>query len=480
MTYKKLTQKFALILFIMILFVVVTLISYDPLHLYHKSWFSKESRLHGNMRLQSAGIINNYTFDSMIVGTSVLKCTSSLYASEKLGGTFTNLSADASNLYERNLIMKHALRKKHIKNIIYSFDTGLDANLKKNNRSLPLDKFDYLYDANPFNDLYAYWNNKFLTCASTFSKSSECIGGNRGLVRPKKWFKSIHKQNKEISGIESWVGKDGRGRNVYSRIRKQQKKPLTKEQYEKALKDTYSIIDTQLIDTIETNIDTSFHVVFPPYSRLQYALWAKYNPLKYILYKKTIKYLVEASQLHDNMYVYLLDDLDYLDNLSNYRDMRHYNTEMNDKIVDYVHQEKYIRTDDALDVLLNEIDLKNKSYTNLDDDIEKIFDAYKFRYNVTLKNNATSTTIKGWALSYKVANVELHLNGKKIKSMHLRKREDIFKKYPAYKQLRSGFVFKNVKIKSKKDKLSLIFKNKSRVIKKISIKNEQGNIHEKY
>ena len=463
----------------LVLLLVIPLISYDPLHLYHKSWFSKDSRLHGNMRLQAAGIINNYDFDSMIVGTSMLAATSSLYASTTLGGTFINVSAPAGNLYERNLIIKHALRKKTINNIIYSFDTGLDANLKKNNRSLPLDKFDYLYDDNPLNDFYAYWNSKFLTCTLTFSSSSECIGGNRGLIRSPKWFESMDKRNEKISGIDNWVKKTGRGHNVHSRIKREQDKPYTKAQYKTALKLTHAIIDAQLLNIITENKNVSFHIVFPPYSRLQYALWLKYNPLKYTLYQKTIKYLIEASQLHDNMYIYLLDDLNYLNDIGNYRDMRHYNTEMNNIIVDYIYEKKYIRTDKAFNSLFQKIDLKNKSYKVLENNIAQISDAYKFRYNITQKNNSDGRTIEGWALSHKVTNVELHLNGKKIKSMRLDPREDIDELYPAYNQPKCGFVFKNIKVTPNKDKLSLIFKNKNRIIKKIVLNNSEGIMNEK-
>lgn len=478
MKYKKLTQKFFMIMVGFLLLVIALIISYDPLHLFHKSWFSKDSRLHGNMRLQAAGIINNYEFDSMIVGTSMLKGTSSHYVSKKLGGNFVNLSADGSNLYERNLIMRHALRSKKIKQIIYSFDTGLDANLKKNNRTLPLDKFNYLYDANPFNDLYAYWNSKFLTCVLTFSTSSQCIGDNRGLKRPQKWFKFIHGRNKKISGIDEWVKETGRGRNVYSRIQREQNRPYKKKQYKEALALSYEIIDTQLLKTIKENEHVSFHIVFPPYSRLQYSLWAKYNPLKYTLYKKTIKYLVEASQLHDNMYVYLLDDLDYLDNMKNYRDMRHYNTEMNNKIVDYIYEKKYIATKETLNGFFQKIDVKNKTYVDLDKNIAKIVDAYKFRYSLTHDNNGITTTLKGWALAFRVTHVVLYINGKKIKSMRLTTREDINMLYPAYKQSRSGFLFKNIHIDSEKDQLKLVFKNKNRVIKSIAIKHQEGTAHE--
>lgn len=471
MIYKKLLRKFFLIILGLCAFLVIPFISYDSLHLYHKSWFFSEDKLHGNMRLQAAGIINNYEFDSMIVGTSMLKGTSERYASKNLGGKFVNISADASNLYERNLFLKHALATKDIKHVIYSFDTGLDANLKKNNRTLPLNKFNYLYDDNPFNDFYAYWNNKFLTCLLTFSDKRECIGGNRGLIRSEKWVNKLYKTNKKISGIQQWISKDGRGKNIYPRIKKHLSKPLTEVEYTKKLILTHHIIDTQLVDTIKKYPQVEFHIVMPPYSRLFYSIWFKYNPKKYKLYQETVKYLTQASMKYSNMHIYLLDDLDYLDDLGNYRDMRHYNTDMNLKIVDYVVQKKYIKSMDELQILFQKINKKNMKYANkkLDEDIKTVLDAYAFKYNVDTSCKNNYFTINGWVLSYKVTSVELYKNNKNIKRTRLKKRQDIYNKYPRYKQLKSGFIFKNIPLTSSKDKYKLVFRNKNRIIKTKSI-----------
>jgi len=478
MGYKRLTQKFALILLMMIFFIVVPLISYDPLHLYHKSWFAKDSRLHSNMRLQAAGIINNYKFDSMIVGTSMLNGSSSAYASSKLGNFFVNLSAGASNLYERNLIIKHALKKKNIKQIIYSFDTGLDANLKKNNNSLPLNKFNYLYDANPFNDVYAYWNSKFIGCTLTLSKSSKCIGGNRGLIRSKKWFESIVERNRNISSIKNWITAHGRGRNIYARILKHKNKPFNKKYYNKMLVKSYKIIDAQLLKTIEQNKNVSFHIVMPPYSRLQYALWKQYNPLKYLLYKNTMQYLAEKSFVNDNMFLYILDDLPYLDNLENYRDMRHYNIDMNRLIIDYIAEKKYIDSKSSLMALFQTIDIKNKNY-KVKEHIDKIIEAYKFKYSATITYSKDKGTIKGWALAYKVTNVALFVNNKFIKNVRLKRNKVISEKYPRYMQRNSLFLFKNIKIKSKQDVYKLVFKNKNKIIKTVILNKTKATFDEK-
>ena len=40
------------------------------------------------MRLQAAGVINNFDFDSVVFGSSMLENTSAKEASKKLGGNF--------------------------------------------------------------------------------------------------------------------------------------------------------------------------------------------------------------------------------------------------------------------------------------------------------------------------------------------------------------------------------------------------------
>ena len=75
--YKKLTTKFFKINISFIVLFTILLFIYDPLYLYHKSWIDKNERLHSDMRIQGAGVINNYDFDSIILGSSMLMGMSS-------------------------------------------------------------------------------------------------------------------------------------------------------------------------------------------------------------------------------------------------------------------------------------------------------------------------------------------------------------------------------------------------------------------
>ncbi len=470
MTYKKLLKNYFTIIIAIFLFIVSAIFIYDPLQIYHKLWITKESRIHGNMRLQAAGIINNYNFDSIILGTSMLKGSSAKEASVKLNGEFVNISADGSDLYERSIILNYALNKKNIKQVIFSLDTGLDLNLRVKNNKFPLDRFDFLYDNNPLNDLKVYWNKKYINCLLTFSTSSKCIGNKRNLIRPPEWFDSIYEKNKKISGIEGWISEKGRGRNVLTRINKHLKNPLQDgKEYEKKLAKTYQIIDETLIPIVNKNKKVSFHIVFPPYSRFLFALWKQKNYQKYKLYIKTIEYLVINSIKYDNMKIYVLDNIKYINNINNYRDMRHYNLEMNRLILDYIKDKKNIKNINELNKIIQEIEVFNSNY-DLSKYIAKLKNAYKFRvkYDKKIKNNIL--TLEGWVFSYKVDRVELYEGNQIIATSKLYKNQENYKMFPQYKQLNNAFYFNNIILNNKYKKLKLVFKFKNKTIKHITIK----------
>src|SRR5574344_433334 len=82
---------------------------YDPMQIFHKSYITKDLHLHGNMRQQAAGIINNFEFDSIILGTSMLENTSSFEASKIVGGNFVNISLILIKKNKKNPVLSYAL-----------------------------------------------------------------------------------------------------------------------------------------------------------------------------------------------------------------------------------------------------------------------------------------------------------------------------------------------------------------------------------
>ncbi len=377
MRFKTLTKRFFMIQIVMGVIVIIGVVVYDPLHIFHKSWVTEKDRIHNDMRMQAAGIINNYDFDSMIVGTSMLKGTSAIKASDKLGGSFINLSPNGASVSERRYIIEYGLKKKNIKSIITSFDTGLNQNLIISNPRFPVSRFNYLYDVTLINDIKAYWNYKFMWCMATLSTSNFCLGYKRSIQRPKKWFDQIQNRNQKISGIMNWVhNKKGRGKAIHSRVQRHLKHPIgSDEVYKEKLELTQEIIDESIFSILVTYEDVDFYVVFPPYSRFLYSLWMQKNHYKYLLYKETLKYLVEKGAQYKNLKVYSFDDMKYLDDLNNYRDMRHYNIGMNDVMLTAIADGTHLITNKNIDDFLDKIDKMNSDY-NINEELNYLLNSY--------------------------------------------------------------------------------------------------------
>ena len=170
-----------------------TMFIFDPLQLFHKHW-NNDNKLVPYMRQQAAGIINQYEFDSIILGSSIFENTSAREASKILGGKFVNLSLEGSTFATCSLILKYALEKKTIKQVLYSLDISA--------LILPIHRdtsdFDYLYDNNKFNDLLAYQNSKYLYC---LLNDDLCFGNNIDLNRANSNYRA--KENSDrFGGLE--------------------------------------------------------------------------------------------------------------------------------------------------------------------------------------------------------------------------------------------------------------------------------------
>ncbi len=332
MTSKSSVFTFLLATFGLLGGVLGTLYIIDPLKLFHTPWFYKD-HLHSNMRLQAAGIINNYDFDSVILGTSMLQNTSAREASEVLGGTFFNISMSGSDFYERGIVLEYLLRKKQIKTVLYSLDYSGLVDARRGTPVYVLGSFDYLYDRNPFNDINAYLNDRYLECLVRFN--SECMGRKTDFDRPNAWF-NIKDQARRFGGLDHWF----KAHN-HLRIRKTFRKIVTASDHirkhevqedpklELKLARTRKYLDETLFEAARLHPDIRFVMIIPPYSRLRNAINAQYKKPVFTRIKVSIEYLVMQSAKYDNMEIYGWGDASFPDDIANYKDMSHYHPDIN-------------------------------------------------------------------------------------------------------------------------------------------------------
>ncbi|MBF7068546.1 hypothetical protein [Campylobacter volucris] len=356
MSYKKFIFLSILIPLPIIFALGILLYVYDPLRLYHKPWF-RDDTYYSDIRLQAKSIIDNNDFDSVIIGSSMLENTSAKEASEKLNANFVNLSAGGSVFKERTIILNYLLKSKNIKNVIYSLDGYSLVNLD-NNRTF--NHYDYLYDDNLFNDFKIYINKKFIFCALVFSKSQKCVGEINDLENLTSWYKE---HLSYFGDINKWNNKSQiRLKTALLDINKEKCKDINIPIIKNALNEN-------IFNLIKDNKNTNFYLIIPTYSRLYHAL--NYNNYCFNEWKKILTIIIQESQKYPNVKIYGFDDLDYADDIANYKDLEHYNVDMNEMQLDAIKNNTHILTIENINEYFKIMEEKIISY-DLQPIIEKI------------------------------------------------------------------------------------------------------------
>ncbi|HEG0496238.1 TPA: hypothetical protein SB541_000155 [Campylobacter jejuni] len=355
-SYKK--WVFLVLLFpIPIIFILIMLIYfYDPLQLYHKP-FLRNITFSSDLRVQAAGIINNYNFDSVIIGTSMLENSSKEEANKKLEGQWVNLSLSGSYLNERSVVMKYLFNKKNIHQIIYSLDVfTLNYPLNKDTSN-----FDYLYNDSFVNPLRLYLNfknPKFIICALTNSTKEKCVG-KYDLENVTKWIIRKH----IAFDFKNWDFKD---KKLVKAILNAQK---FNPKYNINIETNKKYIDTKLLDFIKAHPNTQFHLIIPTYSRMLYRIlfldkgyYYNKNSILFSKYQAILKWLIKETSKYPNVKIYGFDDLSYADNIANYKDPVHYNIDMNSMQLDAIKNHTHILTPENMDKYFKIMEEKIKNY----------------------------------------------------------------------------------------------------------------------
>jgi len=315
-------------------------IVYDPMQLFHKAW-GRPATFHNNMRQQAAGIIRNYPFDSIILGTSMMENSSADAAGRTLGGHFVNISISGSLHAERSSVLAFALREKSLSKVIYSID---EIEPLEENPDIALSTFDYLYNRIQVDDLRAYFNDRFYPCLIRWSASPECVGDIVSLDRPNAWIR-FPEHAARFGGLENWftARHDPQIKGAFRLIIKSAAKAGNQPDPDDAefAKKTQLVIDyadREILDHARRNPKTTFHFVFPPYSRAKFAILHQSEPIRARLHEATLRHFAEAATQLDNIHVYAFEDQDFLDDIANYKDLSHYSPAINDLIVERILQ----------------------------------------------------------------------------------------------------------------------------------------------
>lgn len=345
-----------------------TIYYYDPLKIFHKPWVYPQY-LHQNMREQALGIIKNWEFDSVILGSSMTANTSSREASQYFGGKFVNLSPMGSDAYERSLIFDTLFKtKKTLRTVIYSLDyLGL---VRYGEPSFHLKHWDFLHDNNPFNDIKIYFNDKYMKCLFSIQNKKVCMGEKRDFDRPNAWYGDKNKIHK-FGGLEHWFTDNPNAHQI--RFFKEHLETIEKIHHHNIIKvnqkqlETDMIyikkyLDTYILHYVKEHPDTQFIFFLPSYSQLSYGIMAQYDQPKFEKFIASIRYLVKQSIKYQNMQIFAWGNNKFTRDINNYRDLEHHSHFVNSWQLKYIHDKSGLLNNTNIESYLNRFINTSKHY----------------------------------------------------------------------------------------------------------------------
>lgn len=334
----------------------------DPLKLFHKSYFFKD-KLNNNMRIQAVGIIRNYQFDSIILGTSMLENTSSKEATEILNSNFNNISVSGSDFFERSFILNYVLKNKNIEKVIYSLDYSGLLFSRKGKKDYPIDNFDYLYDESYINDFKQYLNIESIKLSLKVYLSKKA-----NFDTPNEWF-SNKSHSSRFGGIDNWFEAKNNQQikstfieisNTINSIKN--KEVIFNENVESEIKNSKQYLENYLLKYVKEYPNTQFNLVIPPYSRIKNAINAQYRKSDFIKLKEAIHYLVEKSMDYPNLRIYGWGDKNFPSNIKLYKDLGHYHPSINSKMLIWIKENNGLLTSSNITEYLHIFEEKSLSY----------------------------------------------------------------------------------------------------------------------
>ena len=342
--------------------IVFSLISFyfDPLHIFTTPADKVNALYSSDARLQNAGYIRNFEFDSVIIGNSHMENLSHRKTAQYLPGNWFNLSMAGSTENERKLVLDKVFRDKKIKQVLLLLNGGFRTNSTEG--------YEVLYDRNPLNDISIYLNDKYSKCffnhmSNTVFRTKfddDCFGKKLNIDEHNAWIYNtiyssrlggiekwaLHYQNKQLFG--AYLALNERYNNSPRRI-----KSISEDTRKKIEKN----INNNVLSLIKSHPETQFYCYVHPFFKLAFALDLRDENIDAQATEIYIEYLRQVARIastYKNFKLYGFDNLEFTADVKNYKDLTHFTPELNYKILGYIKEERYTLNDSNIDEYIDE------------------------------------------------------------------------------------------------------------------------------
>lgn len=305
--------KYTLALLFAGLFSIVALVVIiDPFEIYHRALFYNPPYKSSTQMYSVAGVAKSYTYDSIIIGSSVTEnCTPSVYDGA-LGGRFVKLSMNAGLARDHAKVMEIAFRTHDVRRVVYGLDLFAYSQYYTNQKAVTP---DYLYDDNPFNDVQ-YWFNQDVWLSEIPAALQRAGTPDEDASRDSMYYWQPPSMPSEAE--------------LYAMAGLSSSMP---EQADTArgLELAQLNLEHNLLPYIRAHRDTTFTIFFPPYSALYWASQAQQGNLDSFLAQKLLLCKVLLEEPNVELYDFQLETR-WTQDLSLYYDLIHYIPSVNDGV----------------------------------------------------------------------------------------------------------------------------------------------------
>lgn len=323
----------------------------DPYFHYHKPDTQKYFYLLNNQRSQNDGISKHFDYDALLTGTSMTENFKTSEFDEIFGVNSIKVPYSGGSYKEMNDNLIIAFKNNpELKTVVRCLDYGRLLDDKDCMRT-DLGKYPtYLYDENPFNDVF-YLFNKDVIFSRAYkmeldAKSDDFEPGITPFDAYSRW------QDNYSFGVNT-VLPDGVDYNPSGKLVR-----LTDEDK----KNIYENITQNVTSLADEHPEATFYYFFSPYSA---AWWIKYlNDGTICKWFEAEQYAIELILEHENIKLFSFNNrTDITTNLNNYKDVSHYGEWVNSFMLRALHDGKYLLTKDNYKDYLSE---EEKIYTTFD------------------------------------------------------------------------------------------------------------------
>ena len=296
--------------------VAVLVFCIDPFYHYHDAWFDLPVVLE-NAVYQTPGAARNFEYDSVIVGTSMTENFRASWFDEAMGWKTLKLSYSGARSNDLKAILEQIYSgEESPENIV------MDVNayqLTVEPETAYAVRPEYLYDQNPFSDVYYLYNQDVLL-AGMSRVVDKFTGRESNLDDAYTW------EEEEHFGIARTLEAERHQRVILEQGIQEVRRP------------GQSVCDQNLdnvLPIIAAHPETTFHIFYPPYSMLYWEEEIIKGTLEDMIavYGRSMERLLE----YDNVRVYYFqNEKEIISNLDNYRDSTHYRPEYNKYICECI------------------------------------------------------------------------------------------------------------------------------------------------